>query len=360
LSNFGIETVFLFNEKSRGYVPFDDFECRLVRHIQPFSRRYPVISFLLFLVWLPWNIIALCRTIRSRGIDIVHTNGLTNIVPAMAAKLMRRKVLWHLNDTLTPVLVRRLFVPLVAVLSDRIALAARAVGEYYLGATSRLRKKSTVLYAPVDTKEFDRANVDSQRTGQLKKELGLSPDARIVGAIGNINRAKGYEYFVKAAALITRTLPDTRFVIVGRQLDSQGPVYDRLCDLIRAEGLDDKVLPAGFRDDIPDILSMFDVLVLSSVTEACPIVVLEAMAMKVPVVATRVGGVPEQIADNDSGIIVEPGRPDLLAEAVVKILTQPESDTHRMVEKAHRTAESVFSLDVIAEAHRQAYADVFN
>jgi glycosyltransferase involved in cell wall biosynthesis len=147
---------------------------------------------------------------------------------------------------------------------------------------------------------------------------------------------------------------DAHLVIVGRQLESQHSYYEKLQQRIQELNLGSRVTFAGWRSDIPEILTLFDVFVLASVTEACPIVVLEAMAMKCPVVATNVGGVKEQIPSADYGWVVPPEDPERLSIAVNAAL-QSNSERMKRAENARKRVENVFSLEACVEGHVQIY-----
>lgn len=169
--------------------------------------------------------------------------------------------------------------------------------------------------------------------------------------------AKGYEHFLESAARIREKVRNARFLIVGAELQGKQKYMQKLRDLVVSLGLGDHVILAGFREDIPEILSMLDVFVLSSVSEACPVAVLEALAMRLPVVATDVGGVREQIVDGKSGMVVGPGKPDLLAEAVLRILSSSRSTLDAMGREGRQRVEQVFSLGGVARKHRDIYQE---
>lgn len=350
-----VETVFLFNEKSKGNIPFDSFRCYLLRHMQVLTRESTARELFLFCVCFFPNVIKIWRIIKSEKIDIVYTNGIVNLLPALAGKIAGVKVIWFLNDTVTPALIRRAFLPFLSLLSDRIALQAKKVGQHYFGSTGRLWQKTLILHAPVDTRKFNRSAVDRQKLPALKEEFNIKPGDFVVGSIGNINRFKGYEYLVEAARLVKRKHKNTKFIILGQKLEDKSDYYDAIGNLIVSSDLENDVLLAGFRDDVPEVLCIFDAFVLSSISEACPMAILEAMAMRVPIVATRVGAVEEQIVDGQTGIIVEPFRGDHIATGVMRIINMPGQDLETMVSKGFARAQKMFRLDIIAKEHYEVY-----
>jgi glycosyltransferase involved in cell wall biosynthesis len=282
-------------------------------------------------------------------------NGLINFVPALAGKLTGRKVIWHLNDTSTPQAVKAIFLPFVRRYSSAIAVAAEEVSRYYFGNNGTSKPGIQVVYAPVDTQTFGPDQIDAERVELLRAELGISKSDIVVGTIGNINPTKGYEYFVKAAGKIASKVEDAKFIIVGAELQTQRRYFRKVQALVARYELQDTLVLAGFRQEIREILSLFDVFVLSSVREACPITVLEAMSMKVPVIATKVGGVPEEVLDGETGCVVEPRDPQAIASAVLELLEKPRPEIETMVNKGRQRAERIFSLDRIAAQHQRLY-----
>lgn len=129
---------------------------------------------------------------------------------------------------------------------------------------------------------------------------------------------KGISCFLKAAAMLVKDYR-VNFLIVG-----DGPLRRQLENETVALGLENRVVFAGERDDVPVILSALDIFVLPSLTEGFPLAILEALAAGRPVIATRVGGIPEIIADNHTGLLIKPGDPAELALAVAGLLTDRE------------------------------------
>jgi glycosyltransferase involved in cell wall biosynthesis len=142
-----------------------------------------------------------------------------------------------------------------------------------------------------------------------------TPRRWIVGAAGRFSPEKGFGDLVDAAAIVARELPDVGFLLFG-----EGPLGANLRAQIAAHGLQNQFVLAGFRDDLDRWLPNFDAFVLPSYTEGLPNVVLEALAARVPVIATAVGGTPEVLADGQSGYLVPPGNPTVLAQRINVLL----------------------------------------
>ena len=153
----------------------------------------------------------------------------------------------------------------------------------------------------------------------VRRELGIPPDAPLVGAIGNLKPMKGQEHLLRAASLVRKQIPDARFVLVGL-----GPREAELRRQADALGLDGTVTFTGFREDAPRIAAALDVYVQPSEAEGLPIALLEAMALRRAVVATSVGGTPEVIRGPEEGVLVPPRDPEALAGSILALLGDPQ------------------------------------
>jgi glycosyltransferase involved in cell wall biosynthesis len=149
----------------------------------------------------------------------------------------------------------------------------------------------------------------------VRAELGIPDGVPLVGTVANFKPHKGQEHLLRAAAIVRRRIPDARFVLVG-----VGPREGQMRREADQLGLDGAVIFAGFRDDAPRVMRAFDVFVLPSENEGLPIALLEAMAQGRPVVATRVGGTPEVLQHGVQGLLVPPGSPEQLADAITTVL----------------------------------------
>ncbi len=319
---------------------------RLPSSLAPFG----ILKWFLFLI--P-GLVSLIRLIRRERIDIVHANGAMSLQAPLAARISGRKLVWHLNDTFSPKLLRFLLRPAFCLLPHKLALASEAVGEYYLG-DSGLIKKSSVLYPPIDTSRFF---PDETRVEEYRKEFGIAENENIVGLIGNINPEKGHEYFISAAQTIKNKFPRVKFLVVGKKLETQEQYWQELQSMISRLKLADDVILTNYRTDIPQILNLMDVFVLASTSEAAPIAVLEAMACGKPIVATRVGGVPELVIDGETGIVVTPGDPEAIAETVLYFLNHVEK-VNEMGSKGRLRAIERFDLSVCTKRHEQIYTNI--
>ena len=180
--------------------------------------------------------------------------------------------------------------------------------------------KIQVIGSAVDLQRFK-----PPRDGnKFRREIGVANDTPLIGNVGMIRPDKGQLELVKAALLVLEKRPDTRFVIVGQGTGILKRGINVRNAIDRA-GLTDKILMAGYRWDTPDIYAACDMIVIASLrTEASPIVLREAFASGRPVIATKVGDIPEIVQHRQNGLLVEPADTEALASAILEFITDPE------------------------------------
>ena len=184
----------------------------------------------------------------------------------------------------------------------------------------------------------------------LRREFGLGPDDQVVGAVGRLEPAKGLFHLLDAVAALGPDWPRLKCLIVG-----EGRLERQLRTRAADRGIAGRVLFAGFRSDVPNVLAGLDIFALPSLTEGIPFALLEAGLAGRPIVASRVGGVPEVIADGGSGLLVEPADVPGLAAAIGGLLADRER-AHRLGRQAAETVRRRFGLPAMVEGTRRAYA----
>lgn len=155
-------------------------------------------------------------------------------------------------------------------------------------------------------------------------DLGIEAQHRLVGLVGNLKQVKDPLFFVDVMARVLREFPDVRAVLAGQALASEPDLPRRIEERIDRHAIGDLFVLAGLRPDVPALLRRMEVVCLTSKAEGMPNALLEAMAAARPVVATRVGGVPELVDDGENGFLIEPGDTQGFAAAVCRLLREPE------------------------------------
>ena len=156
-------------------------------------------------------------------------------------------------------------------------------------------------------------------SARVRRELGISPHALVIGTAGRLVPVKGQADLIRAMARILPTMHAARLLIAG-----EGPLQDDLVALAARLGITDACVFAGHRADVHDVLAAMDIFVLPSLSEGIPMALLEAMSLGVPVVATRVGGMPEVVQHRATGLLVPPGDDGALADACLELAQRRE------------------------------------
>ena len=184
---------------------------------------------------------------------------------------------------------------------------------------------------------------------KFRREIGVDDDTPLVGNVGMIRPDKGQLVLVEAARLVLEQRPDARFVIVGQGTGILKRGIN-VRNAIDQAGLADKIIMAGYRWDTPDVYAACDMIVIASLhTEASPIVLREAFASGRPLIATKVGDIPEIVQHRHNGLLIEPGDSRALADAIMEFVYDPELAS-RCAANALRYATEHFSFDKMMEA----------
>jgi glycosyltransferase involved in cell wall biosynthesis len=183
----------------------------------------------------------------------------------------------------------------------------------------------------------------------IHAEYWLPRGAPVMVNVGALVGHKGQRHLVDAVPLVMREVPDVHVVIFG-----EGELRAPLEKQIRQLGLDKRILLPGFREDVLSLVKSADLFVMSSVTEGLGSAVLDAMAMGLAVVGTHAGGIPEAVVSGTTGLLVEPGEPQPLAAAIVRLLKNPE-ERRAFGEAGRRRVSERFGVDRLVEGTLEAY-----
>jgi glycosyltransferase involved in cell wall biosynthesis len=209
--------------------------------------------------------------------------------------------------------------------------------------------KIEVIGSAVDLEKFK----PPRDRSKFRRELGIADDTTLIGNVGMIRPDKGQLVLVEAAGLILKKRSDARFVIVGQGTGILKRGIN-VRNAIDQAGLADKIIMAGYRWDTPDVYAACDMIVIASLrTEASPIVLREAFASGRPVIATKVGDIPEIVEHRQNGLLIEPGDTQALAAAILEFIGDPKLAAH-CAANGLRYATEHFSFDKMMEAKLRA------
>jgi glycosyltransferase involved in cell wall biosynthesis len=262
--------------------------------------------------------------IKKNRFDIVHTHSsAAGILGRIAARLAKTPVIihtvhgWGLQEGMS-FMKKKTYLTLerfCARFTDKLVCVSEA--DIKTGIEKKIckdRKKYTVVRSGIDVNEFSK-QIDLNKK---KKELGINPEQVVIGTVGRLDKQKNPIDFLKAAKIVLNKNPNAFFLFVG-----DGPLRAKTEKLLKINNLNNfKIL--GFRNDVDELVHVFDMLVLTSLWEGLPRAVIEAMAAKKPVIANNVGGVREAVRDSFNGFITQPYNHKQTAEKILFLLENPD------------------------------------
>lgn len=318
----------------------------------------PVVHFEIPRLLSPAALVRLMRLFQQHRPDIVQSHGArTNFYATLAGRWARVPIIVctihnSLYDYPISHIRRSLYLMgqrLTFALSDQILCVADALAQDLTGRSGRDPGKIRVIQNGVDLEAFDPETVDGST---VRREFGLEKDTPLIGIVGRMTPQKGHLDLLTALPQIKATIPTVKALIVG-----DGPLRDELVERARRHRLDDCCIFTGMREDIPNIMGALDVVVLPSLSEGLPFILLEAMAMGKPVVATRVNGISEVVEDGVTSLLVPPRAPERLARAVIALLTNRELGS-RLGVAARQHVERRFSLALMMQQVERLYEEL--
>ncbi len=263
---------------------------------------------------------AIERLITEHKVDLVYTNTVTCVEGAIAAHRARKPHVWHIhehilrNSDLAPLFPYRFHCAVIGFLTRSVIFCSKALASGY----PLLSGKAFVVYNGLPSHPF-REKFSSR--AEVLKALGCEADTKLVAVVGALFPNKDHMTFLAAAEKVARKFGNVAFLIVGSGSESY---TNRIRHRIRDLQLDSMVRLLGWRNDVYDLMAAIDVLVISSEQESFGLTAIEALSMETPVVATRCGGPEEVMVDGDTGLLVPVKDPDAMADAIVKLLQNPE------------------------------------
>jgi glycosyltransferase involved in cell wall biosynthesis len=348
LKKYGIETVVLIPKNDSEIFHSKLLERNIIvqrLNLHRITKHWPhLMGYILF--FLP-ELFSIYNYLKRENIKLVHCNCPWQIKGVIAGKMARAKVIWHLQDTRMPRIIRILFNVLTRFLCDGFIVAGNRVKHYYLGRKKPTSRKIMEIQAPVDTLHFNPKSV--LQDNAIANNSGIT-----ITTVGNITPAKGIEYFIEMASMLDIQYENLHFYVVGPPLDSQKHYSRQLARILNQYKLKN-VHFYGNCDNVPGILKGTDIYVCSSVTEASPMSVWEAMAMQKAIVSTNVGDVRRFIRDGKSGFIVPPADSSQLAQKV-SILIDDCNLRKKFGKFARATAVKELDIGICVDKHRNFYA----
>ena len=297
----------------------------------------------------------LARHIARRRIKIVHAyNFYGNVFAVPPARLAAPVVIASIRDCAPYLTAMQKRVQRYACqFADCVLVNATAVKDWLIGEGYDA-SKIVVIRNGVDLTGFDRTGGPGSASAASS---GWRRQTPLVAVVSRLTRLKGLEHLLEAAAMLKPRYPDVRFLVVGETSPMEVPYLDELKQLADRLGVGDRVIFTGRRSDVPALLSGVNVSVMPSLNEALSNVLLESMAAGAPTVATRVGGTPEALVDERTGLLVPPGDSRAIADAVGRLLDNP-SLAGRLGQAARALIKDRFSVDRMVQSTEDLYTEL--
>lgn len=278
-------------------------------------------------VQYPLAIFKLYFLLKQLKIDILHAHLIdAGFVGLAAAKLARTPVLvltrHHTRDWLDLISAgkkRRFFIildKLNSMMADYIFAISQDMGEILINGENIPRRKIVLAHYGLDMESINISSSDAP--GRIRQEFSLQ-ESFVICTIGRLDEGKGHIYLFQAARELIKVNDKVKFLLVG-----EGPLRNYLEELAREIGIQNYVMFAGFRHDVPDILAACDIVVHPTLTEVLSQVMVETKAMGKPLIISDVCGVSDVIKNHDNGIIIPPKNPQAIYDAVLYLMNNPE------------------------------------
>jgi len=303
--------------------------------------------------------VALWRIFRRERPDIVHTHtSKAGAIGRVAAWLAGVPIIIHTphghifygyyGPTISWVI--RLVERLLALITDRIVTLTERGSDEHVRLGIAPREKFVAIPSGIILSAFRSVRSDP---AMKRKELGLPADGPIIGTVGRLVPIKGHEWLLKAAPLVLAECPNATFVFLG-----DGLLLGQLQQVAAERGLTAQVRFLGARTDVPECLATFELFVFPSINEGMGRALVEAMAMGIPAVATRVGGIPDVVGEGVTGLLVPPEDEHAIAHAVLALLRDPEKRQAYGHAARRRIDERFDAAKMVADIER-LYDDVW-
>ncbi|MEA3428772.1 MAG: glycosyltransferase [Thermodesulfobacteriota bacterium] len=305
-------------------------------------------------------LLKLIRLIKTKQIDIVHTHLISgNLYGRLAGKATRVKGVVstiHYSDkqALGPFslpLMEDLFFKLdisMAFLSDRIVTPSAGL-KHLLIKQGIKEDKIVSIHNAVN---LDHLQISEEDIRTCRQRLGFPLDVKLVGMVGRLVPVKNFGLFLKAARRVIDSGIRAKFILIGN-----GPLRSELQKMVVKLCLTEQVIFMGFREDVFQVVSILDLFVLCSNWETFPLAIIEAMALKRPVIATKVGGVPEIIDHMVNGWFCPPGDEVSLANSIIHLLGDEEKAIE-LGNRAHQKVMTNFNLRTMTDKLLKVYCEL--
>lgn len=312
-------------------------------HSDDFSRKFN--PFLLF---------RLAKLLKENKIDIIHGQGARAEFYARFAKKLFND-LKYISTIAMPVegfdvgackkAIYRFFDYVTEKYVDRFIVVSDALKKLLIETRKIDAIRVNRIYNGIELDHY----LPELHNNDFREQLGLQTDTPLIGAIGRMVWQKGFDYLLMAIPEVIKVFPKAKFLLVG-----EGPLRSKLKNMADSMNLDEHLIFSGFQGDIKNILASIDIFVAPSIIEGFPMVILEAMSMMKPIIASDISGISEQIIDLESGLLIQPKNSQALAISIIQVIRDKKLRSS-LGFNARRRIEREFSIDKIISETESLY-----
>jgi len=301
------------------------------------------------------SVVPAVRLIRKYRIDIVQSNTGTVLTGALAARIAGVPHIWHVHEIFSPG-EARLFPPMLDAFSTCVVTVSEQAAQSLTGYRPAIAGKLRVIKNGIDPAPF--RSVNPEEVERLRREWGIMQEERVVATVGQVGMGKGEDNFLRMAQMVRRQVGQVKFAIIGGAPDNRDYLLEEITSRADAMGIGGDVIVPGFRNDMPVIMNLIDLLVqLPDKPEPFGLPAAEAMAAGRPAIVAASGGLSEVVCDFETGYHVPPGHIREAAERVVELLANDSIRNH-MGRAATRRVDREFSPERYIRQFEELYEEV--
>lgn len=258
---------------------------------------------------------------KKEKFDLIFSNTTGVLIGSILGKIIGVKHIWHVHEILlNPLLLTKVLSWLMYYSSDVNIMVSNEVKLHWMKHNPKLSNKIRVIYNGIDTQPYE---INSK--GLLLEELKISKSKVIIGMVARVHYWKGQEYFIDIAKVLISKNENLHFIMVGDAYPGYEYLYAIIQKKIEDYQLEEYITNLGFRSDIPSILNCFDLFILPSILpDPLPTTILEAMAAKLPVIATNHGGAKEMVIEGLTGYLIPWNNPYEAAIKIERLIFDPD------------------------------------
>lgn len=295
------------------------------------------------------------KIIREKQVDILHFNEITDFIGGMAARMSGIPAVCHVRADGIPNPFRAILLWMLSRLTDAVVVPSKSTSEWMVADRPGLESRINLIYDYA----FDITPYDPAISGAaFREEVGIPADATMVTLVSKLHVMKGHICFIKAAEQVMNQTDKVRFVMVGGALEGHDEDAKEITELARELTPEPYMKLVGPRSDLPVVYAASDITVHCPIyPDPYPTVVLLAMLMGKPVIGSDIGGIPEQIDHERTGLLVPPDDPSALAQAIIE-LTEDKAKRESIGAAGMEFIRNAFDPDEQGRRLEELYADV--